>query len=177
MAFVTGSPEIVTENPLFCSILANTSSQPVPGISGAGPSPEKTLLTPILDAELIVHAFHHQYAGKAEYTDRLPDPGLHYTGDYGTYRPLPPFYQWRSCAIRRQSPALMYTAHREMIPGSGMRSLRPLTYFRRGSRSGSSSAGIRPACPWGVCSRRYHYLPLRAPGAWLRCPGKQQLCQ
>ncbi len=53
MAFVTGSPEIRTERPLFCSILANTLLSVVPGISGAGPSPEKTLLTPILDAELI----------------------------------------------------------------------------------------------------------------------------
>jgi uncharacterized protein (TIGR00303 family) len=53
MTFVTGSPEIRTENPLFCSILANTMLSVVPGISGAGPTPEKTLLTPILDAELI----------------------------------------------------------------------------------------------------------------------------
>jgi uncharacterized protein (TIGR00303 family) len=55
MAFVTSDPGIVPENPLFCSILANTLLSTVPGISGAGPSPEKTLLTPILDAELIVH--------------------------------------------------------------------------------------------------------------------------
>ena len=53
MAFVTGIPEIRTERPLFCSILANTLLSVVPGISGAGPSPEKTLLTPVLDAELI----------------------------------------------------------------------------------------------------------------------------
>ena len=53
MVFVTGIPEIRTENPLFCSILANTLLSVVPGISGAGPTPEKTLLTPVLDAELI----------------------------------------------------------------------------------------------------------------------------
>ncbi len=53
MAFVTGSPEIKPERPLFCSILANTLLSVVPGISGAGATPEKTLLTPILDAELI----------------------------------------------------------------------------------------------------------------------------
>ncbi|HPW09863.1 MAG TPA: TIGR00303 family protein [Methanoregulaceae archaeon] len=53
MAFVTGSSEIRAKNPLFSSILANTMLSVVPGISGAGPSPEKTLLTPILDAELI----------------------------------------------------------------------------------------------------------------------------
>ncbi|MDD1708282.1 MAG: TIGR00303 family protein [Methanoregulaceae archaeon] len=53
MAFVTGTPELRTEHPLFCSILANTMLSVVPGISGAGPSPEKTLLTPILDSELI----------------------------------------------------------------------------------------------------------------------------
>jgi uncharacterized protein (TIGR00303 family) len=55
MAFVTGSPEIRTEKPLFCSILANTMLSVVPGISGAGPTPEKTLLTPVLDAELIAY--------------------------------------------------------------------------------------------------------------------------
>ena len=53
MAFVTGTPELRTVHPLFCSILANTMLSVVPGISGAGPSPEKTLLTPVLDSELI----------------------------------------------------------------------------------------------------------------------------
>jgi len=53
MAFLSKDPGIAAERPLFCSILANTMLSVVPGISGAGPSPEKTLLTPILDAELI----------------------------------------------------------------------------------------------------------------------------
>lgn len=52
---MTSDPGIVPEKPLFCSILANTLLSTVPGISGAGPTPEKTLLTPVLDAELIVH--------------------------------------------------------------------------------------------------------------------------
>ena len=55
MSFVTSDPGIVPEKPLFCSILANTMLSTVPGISGAGPTPEKTLLTPILDAELIAN--------------------------------------------------------------------------------------------------------------------------
>lgn len=53
MPFVTGDPGIKPKKPLFCSILANTLLSVVPGISGAGPSPEKTLLTPVLDSELI----------------------------------------------------------------------------------------------------------------------------
>lgn len=53
MAFLSKDPGIAAENPLFCSILANTMLSVVPGISGAGPTPEKTLLTPVLDAELI----------------------------------------------------------------------------------------------------------------------------
>ncbi len=53
MPFVTADPEISPKKPLFCSILANTLLSVVPGISGAGPSPEKTLLTPVLDSELI----------------------------------------------------------------------------------------------------------------------------
>jgi uncharacterized protein (TIGR00303 family) len=54
MPFLTSDPEVSPEKPLFCSILANTFLSVVPGISGAGPSPEKTLLTPVLDSELIV---------------------------------------------------------------------------------------------------------------------------
>ena len=54
MGFLSGVPAVSFQKPLFCSILGNTLLSTVPGISGAGPSPEKTLLTPILDAELIV---------------------------------------------------------------------------------------------------------------------------
>ena len=53
MPFASRNPEIRPERPLFCSILSNTLLSTVPGISGAGPTPEKTLYTPILDAELI----------------------------------------------------------------------------------------------------------------------------
>lgn len=53
MAFVSSVPEVTVKRPVFCSILANTLLSTLPGISGAGPSPEKTLLTPVLDAELI----------------------------------------------------------------------------------------------------------------------------
>lgn len=53
MAFLSMDPGLRASRPLFCSILANTMLSTVPGISGAGPSPEKTLLTPVLDAELI----------------------------------------------------------------------------------------------------------------------------
>ena len=53
MAFVSSVPEVTGKIPVFCSILANTLLSTLPGISGAGPTPEKTLLTPVLDAELI----------------------------------------------------------------------------------------------------------------------------
>ncbi|MDD1685671.1 nicotinate mononucleotide-dependent phosphoribosyltransferase CobT [Methanoregula sp.] len=53
MAFLSEKPPFNVKNPVFCGILANTLLSTVPGISGAGPTPEKTLLTPILDAELI----------------------------------------------------------------------------------------------------------------------------
>jgi uncharacterized protein (TIGR00303 family) len=55
MAFISPHGLKRAENPLFVSILANTMISTVPGISGAGPSPEKTLLTPVLDAELIMN--------------------------------------------------------------------------------------------------------------------------
>ena len=53
MAFLSETPSVRFTKPVFCGILANTLLSTVPGVSGAGPSPEKTLLTPILDAELI----------------------------------------------------------------------------------------------------------------------------
>jgi uncharacterized protein (TIGR00303 family) len=55
MPFVSEDPDLDVTSPVFSSILANTILSTVPGISGAGPNPEKTLLTPILDAELIIH--------------------------------------------------------------------------------------------------------------------------
>jgi len=53
MGFLSETPSFSFKKPVFCGILANTLLSTVPGISGAGPTPEKTLLTPILDAELI----------------------------------------------------------------------------------------------------------------------------
>lgn len=53
MAFLSEKPDISFRSPLFAAILGNTILSTVPGISGAGPGPEKTLLTPNLDAELI----------------------------------------------------------------------------------------------------------------------------
>ena len=39
--------------PVFAGVLANTLLSTVPGVSGAGPGPEKTVYTPVLDAELV----------------------------------------------------------------------------------------------------------------------------
>ncbi|MDO9323369.1 MAG: TIGR00303 family protein [Methanoregula sp.] len=54
MGFLSEIPDITFKKPLFCAILGNTLLSTVPGVSGAGSTPENTLLTPILDAELIV---------------------------------------------------------------------------------------------------------------------------
>lgn len=54
MSFITGHPDFHFGKPVFCSILANTALSTIPGISGAGPGPAETLLTPVLDSELIV---------------------------------------------------------------------------------------------------------------------------
>jgi len=43
------------KNPLFCGVLSNTLLSTIPGLSGAGPSPEGSLLVPVLDAELITN--------------------------------------------------------------------------------------------------------------------------
>lgn len=54
MPFLFPEPGIAVKKPLFCGILANTAISTIPGISGAGPAPEATLMTPALDAELIL---------------------------------------------------------------------------------------------------------------------------
>ena len=53
MPFLSEVPGIRSFRPLFAIILGNTRLSTVPGVSGAGPTPEKTLLTPVLDSELI----------------------------------------------------------------------------------------------------------------------------
>ncbi len=55
MPFATPIPPVTFTRPLFCGVLANTLISTVPGVSAAGPTPELTLLTPVLDSELIVH--------------------------------------------------------------------------------------------------------------------------
>jgi uncharacterized protein (TIGR00303 family) len=55
MPFLSGTLGISCKKPLFCVILGNTLISTIPGLSGAGPTPEKTLLTPNLDAELITN--------------------------------------------------------------------------------------------------------------------------
>ena len=54
MGFLSEIPDFQFKKPLFCAILGNTLLSTVPGVSGAGATPDNTLLTPILDAELIV---------------------------------------------------------------------------------------------------------------------------
>ncbi|MDO8873890.1 MAG: TIGR00303 family protein [Methanoregula sp.] len=54
MGFLSEIPDVTCKKPVFCAILGNTLLSIVPGVSGAGSTPDNTLLTPILDAELIV---------------------------------------------------------------------------------------------------------------------------
>ncbi len=54
MAFCCDIPPFPAIRPVFSIILGNTMLSTVPGISGAGGTPEKTLLTPNLDAELVL---------------------------------------------------------------------------------------------------------------------------
>ena len=74
MGFLSEKPSICFKNPVFCGILANTLLSTVPGISGAGPTPEKTLLTPILDAELIATGKVTSYPFKPNTPTGCPTP-------------------------------------------------------------------------------------------------------
>jgi len=74
MVFLSEKPSFIFEKPLFCSILANTKLSTIPGVSGAGPSPEKTLLTPVLDAELISTGTITSYDVKPNTPTGCPTP-------------------------------------------------------------------------------------------------------
>ncbi len=74
MVFLSEIPPVNGKRPIFCSILGNTMLSTVPGISGAGPTPEKTLLTPILDAELISHGSITSYPLKPNTPTGCPTP-------------------------------------------------------------------------------------------------------
>ena len=71
MGFLSEIPHITIKSPLFCGILGNTLLSTVPGVSGAGATPEKTLLTPVLDAELITWGAITSYP-----IDRIPRPAV-----------------------------------------------------------------------------------------------------
>jgi uncharacterized protein (TIGR00303 family) len=74
MVFLSEKPDITFRSPLFAGILANTLLSTVPGISGAGPSPEKTLLTPNLDAELITDGAITSTTGNPNTPTGCPTP-------------------------------------------------------------------------------------------------------
>jgi uncharacterized protein (TIGR00303 family) len=74
MVFISERFPISFKKPVFCGILANTLLSTVPGVSGAGPSPEKTLLTPVLDAELIATGDVTSYPFKPNTPTGCPTP-------------------------------------------------------------------------------------------------------
>lgn len=74
MAFLSSELRVLFNKPIFCGILANTLLSTVPGVSGAGPSAEKTLLTPVLDAELITTGSISSYPVKPNTPTGCPTP-------------------------------------------------------------------------------------------------------
>ncbi|HEY0196878.1 MAG TPA: TIGR00303 family protein [Methanobacterium sp.] len=48
-------PDLENKNPLFLCVIASTQTAKIPGITGAGATPELTDYTPAADVELIVH--------------------------------------------------------------------------------------------------------------------------
>jgi uncharacterized protein (TIGR00303 family) len=74
MAFLSESPSFSFTRPMLALVLGNTLLSTVPGISGAGPSPEKTLLTPNLDAELVATGMIASSAFKPDTPTGCPTP-------------------------------------------------------------------------------------------------------
>ncbi|MFA4860544.1 nicotinate mononucleotide-dependent phosphoribosyltransferase CobT [Methanoregula sp.] len=74
MSFLSRLPDIAFTKPLFCGILGNTLLSTVPGISGAGPTPEGTLWTPVLDAELVTRGAITSFPMKPNTPTGCPTP-------------------------------------------------------------------------------------------------------
>lgn len=74
MAFLSPPLSVNADRPAFCGILANTLLSTAPGISGAGPTPEGTLLTPALDAELILQGAITSMPVKSDTPTGCPTP-------------------------------------------------------------------------------------------------------
>ena len=78
MPFLSGTPPFKPENPVFAIVLGNTLLSTVPGISAAGMSPEKTVLTPDPRLGADHPRGHPEQEVEAEHPDRLPDAGGHH---------------------------------------------------------------------------------------------------
>lgn len=76
MAFLSPAIKFKAKQPAFCGILANTMLSTVPGISGAGPSPAGTLLTPAMDAELILKGSITSMPGNPNTPTGCPTPAV-----------------------------------------------------------------------------------------------------
>ena len=76
MPFLSGTPPKRPENPVFAIVLGNTLLSTIPGVSGAGMSPEKTLLTPVLDSELIIHGAIRSRKWKPNTPTGCPTPAV-----------------------------------------------------------------------------------------------------
>lgn len=72
--FLSQDPGIRPKRPMLALVLANTMLSTVPGISGAGPTPEKTLLTPNLDAELVTTGAITSVAARPNTPTGCPTP-------------------------------------------------------------------------------------------------------
>lgn len=74
MGFLSEPLDIIFKRPMFCGILANTLLSTVPGVSGAGATPKKTLLTPVLDAELITNGVITSHEARPDTPTGCPTP-------------------------------------------------------------------------------------------------------
>ncbi len=76
MPFLSGTPPFKPLRPVFAIVLGNTLLSTVPGVSGAGMSPEKTVLTPILDSELITYGAIRSRKWKPNTPTGCPTPAV-----------------------------------------------------------------------------------------------------
>ncbi|MDD1672926.1 MAG: TIGR00303 family protein [Methanomicrobiales archaeon] len=74
MPFRCDLPPTDFTRPIFSIILGNTLLSTLPGISGAGPTPKKTLFTPNLDSELVLNGSIQSQPSKPNTPTGCPTP-------------------------------------------------------------------------------------------------------
>ncbi len=177
MGFLSEIPDIIFKRPLFCGILANTLLSTVPGVSGAGATPEKTLLTPVLDAELITTGAITSHKARPDTPTGCPTPASITRAMMELCGIQPVFI---NAGLRHTPTVPCFDIYGKPGEDPRFRDAVPhvLDLVKKGEVSWQTSFKMqRFACFGRMCSRGNYNSVVCFKGTWLRGFRQQQFCQ